>query len=162
MRRIVIVLGVASLALVVGCPMPPSPAAQMQTTAIDFNTNVRFGRMELAIEHVAPKEREEFMEHRKGWGSTVHLADYEMVGAHMKSEEDAEVSVRYSWYRPDQGDLHLTTVRQKWKELKGDWMLVAEARSDGDLGIFGEPVPLQDQSRAPANVQFPTVRFGND
>jgi hypothetical protein len=160
MRRIVILLGAASIAFATGCPMPPSPAADMQNAAIELNTNIRFGRMELAIEHVAPTAREDFLAHRRAWGNSVQLADYEMVGAHMeKGDEAAEVSVRYSWYRSDQDELHLTTVRQKWKQLKGDWMLVSEARADGDPGLFGEAVPMQGEPEPPRNAQFPTVRF---
>ena len=156
MRQVVVSALAASL--LAGCPMPPSPAARMQEAAIELNTNVRFGRMELAIEHVAPKERDEFISHRKAWGSILQLADYEMVGARMKDEDNAEVSVKYAWYRPEEGDLHTTVVRQRWKDTKGSWLLVAEARIDGDLGLFGEAVPPPPQ-RSRENVQFPTVQF---
>jgi hypothetical protein len=159
MRRMLFALAPLVLA---GCPMPPSAGARMQEAAMELNTNTRFGRMELAVEHVAPTEREEFIAHRRGWGSRIHLADYEMVGARMgKNDEDAEVSVKYAWYRPDEGDLRTTIVRQKWHDHKGDWQLVGEARVEGDLGLFGEPIP--PPAVAPrGNVQFPTVRLGND
>jgi len=150
-----------SLGLLTGCPMPLSPAARMQEAAIELNTNSRFGRMELAVEHVAPTERDEFVAHRRGWGSRVQLADYEMVGARMKGDDDAEISVRYSWYHPDDGDLHTTVVRQKWKDHKGDWVLVGEARLDGDLGLFGEAVPAPPP-RPHENLQFPTVQFAGE
>jgi hypothetical protein len=144
-----------------GCPMPPSPAARMQEAAIELNTNTRFGRMELAIERVAPAARDEFIAHRKGWGNALQLADYEMVGARMNDEDNAEVSVKYAWYRPDDNDLHTTIVRQKWKDTKGAWLLVAEARVDGDLGLFGEAVAAPPP-RPRENVQFPTVRFSGE
>jgi hypothetical protein len=155
--RTLLALAVASSVLA-GCPMPPTPAARMQEAAIDLNTNIRFGRMELAMEHVAPSERDEFIAHRRGWGSSLQLADYEMVGARMHDEDNAEVSVKYAWYRPEDGDLHTTVVRQRWKDTKGSWLLVAEARIDGDLGLFGEAVaPPPPRSRE--NAQFPTIRF---
>ena len=55
----------------------------MQEAASDFNTNVRFGRMSLAVEKVSPKEREDFLARRKQWGERVQLADYELVSAKM-------------------------------------------------------------------------------
>jgi hypothetical protein len=152
------VLAALAASLLAGCPMPPTPAARMQDAAIELNTNSRFGRMELAMERVAPAERDEFIAHRRGWGSALQLADYEMVGARMADEDNAEVSVKYAWYRPDDGDLHTTIVRQRWKDTKGAWLLVAEARIDGDLGLFGEPVAAPPP-RPRENVQFPTVQF---
>jgi hypothetical protein len=163
MRPLALALGTLSLLALPACPMPPSQAARMQEAATDLNTNVRFGRMELAMEHVAPDARESFISHRRLWGSRIHLADYELVGASMKDDDNAEVSVKYAWFHPDEGDLHTTVVRQKWHDRKGDWLLVGEARIDGDEGLFGE-APLNPGAAAPQrprhqSVQFPTVRF---
>src|SRR5258706_5883318 len=60
------------------CPAPQTPGARMQEAATDLNTHTRFGRMELAMEHVAPTEREEFLQHRRAWGGIGRIADYEM------------------------------------------------------------------------------------
>ena len=105
-RLLLAALGASTFALA-GCPMPPSSAARVREAATDLNTNTRFGRMESARDQsaVAPSEREDFVAHRRAWGkSAPGLADYEMVGAHMaKDENDAEVSVRYSWVPPGRG-----------------------------------------------------------
>jgi hypothetical protein len=142
------------------CPAPQTTGARMQEAANDLNTNMRFGRVELAMERVAPAAREEFLQHRRGWGSSVRLADYELVGARLTAESDADVTVRVAWYRPDEQDLRITTVRQRWHDEKGDWMLVGEIRLDGELGLLGEPNPPQAPREPTKHAQFPTVRIG--
>src|SRR5580700_2648779 len=108
MRRAAFAIAAAiSLSTLVGCPMPPSNAARMQQAASDFNTDVRFGRNELAVERVAPLEREDFLKRRKGWGKTITLADYELVGAKLVDEDHAEVSIKYDWYHSDENELHV-------------------------------------------------------
>ncbi len=147
--------------LLAGCPHQ-SPAARMQETASDLNLNTRFGRMELAAESVAPKAKEQFFLRRRGWGGKVRIADYELSGMRMaKNEEDADVFVKIAWFKVDEGDLHVTTLQQKWHDFKGDWKLVSEERLDGDIGLLGEPAPPPAQPSAPKPSQFPTIRLGH-
>lgn len=146
-----------------GCPVAhQSPPARAQEAATELNVNTRFGRMELAAEHVAPDAREAFMERRRAWGNNVRVADYELAGFHMKGETDAEMLVRVAWYRVDQGELRSTLVKQKWHDFKGSWKLVDEGRADGDPGLLGDAVapPPGAQSGAPRNARFPTIRLG--
>jgi hypothetical protein len=148
----------ASLVLA-ACINQPTGAAKVQETAQELNTNTRFGRLELATEKVAQKARADFLQKHAGWGGKVRIADAEMVGLRMKGEEDAEVSVRVAWYRPDEDELRMTVLRQQWHDFKGDWMMTDESRADGELGLLGEPV----ERRAPRpveHVQFPTIRIG--
>jgi hypothetical protein len=135
----------------------------MQEAAIDLNINARFGRMELASERVAPKGREDFFGHRQGWGGRVRIADTEVAGMKMMNgDSDAEVTVRVAWFRPDEGELHVTTLRQKWHDFTGDWKVVGETRTDGDVGLIGERVmAAPDAPRERTNAHFPTVRIGN-
>jgi hypothetical protein len=152
-------LAAAALApLLTACPMPLSNAARMQEAASDFNTNVRFGRMSLAVEKVAPKEREEFLAHRRGWGETLQLADYELLSAKMVKDGEAEVVVKYDWYVVTAGDLHTTTIRQTWGDHLGTWLLEREERDAGAMGLFGEPT---SEPARPRTTQFPTVRLGD-
>ena len=159
MRIVYTLLAFAVIALP-ACPAPQTAGARMQEAANDLNTNMRFGRIELAVERVAPAERETFMEHRRGWGSNVRIADYEMMAAKLTADSDADVTLRVAWYRPDEQDLRTTTVKQHWRDQKGDWQLVSEARIDGDVGLLGEPRPAPDPQDAPRHAQFPTIRIG--
>ena len=163
-------VGLAALPLtfaLLGCPVGhQSGPARAQEAATELNVNSRFGRMELAAERVSPAQREAFLERRKSWGANVRVADYELAGFKMKGEADAEMIVKVSWYRIDEGDLRTTLLKQKWHDFKGDWKLVAEARADGDLGLIGEPAPLPtakastDPATARRATQFPTIRLG--
>ena len=59
----------------------------------------------------------------------------------------------------NEGDLKVTTLKQKWHDFKGDWKLTDESRIDGEIGLLGEPPPpAADQ--APKRTQFPTIRLG--
>ena len=136
-------------------------AAAVQESATELNLNTRFGRMEMALERVAAKEREEFIRVHKGWGGRVRIADCELAGLRMTTKEEAEVSVRVAWYSPDEQELRQTTLRQTWHDHKGDWLLEKETRIDGDVGLMGEKiVPVAAPHRE--NTQFPTVRLGDD
>lgn len=153
-------LAFASSLFLLGCPHQ-SPPARAQEAATELNVNTRFGRMELAAERVAPAAREAFLARRKSWGGNVRVADYELASFRMKGETDAEMVVKVAWYRIDEGDLHITMLKQKWHDFRGDWRLVDEQRAEGDVGLIGEPVPAAEPARTGSkNAQFPTIRLG--
>lgn len=141
-----------------GCSALPNPMAKAQEAAQDFNTNTRYGRNEIAIEHVAPAARDSFLSHHHGWGAKVQIADVELEGLHRKSDHDAEVTVRVSWYRPEEQDLHTTTLKQTWHDQNG-WQLTGEERIEGEVGLLGEAVVFQTPPEPKSTPQFPTVRL---
>lgn len=151
-----------------GCAIvaPMSAQARAQETATELNTHSRFGRMELATEHVDPAQREAFLGRHKSWGNAIRVADYEMAGFKMKGDNDAETLVRVSWYRVENGDLRNTLIKQSWKQVKGDWRLVEEVRAEGDAGLIGDPTPPpvvdpDAPATPPAKKHFPTIRLGS-
>jgi len=158
MRRISL-LPVAML--LVGCPAPPTGLARAQQTAQEFNMDARFGRTELAMDHVAKDLREEFASHHRDWGTSVRVADVELTGLRAHGDHDMEALVRVGWFRPEEEELHVTTLKQKWHE-KDAWQLVSEQRQDGDMGLLGEPVVFQAPQTPRPHAQFPTVRLGGD
>lgn len=146
-----------------GCIAAAHGPVKAQETALDLNVHARFGRMELATELVAPKSRVEFIEHRKGWGGKVRIADTEMAGLRMVDEDNADIAVKVAWYDMSQQELRVTTLRQKWHSFKGDWKLVSEARTDGDAGLIGDgvaPLPGREAPAKSKNARFPTVHLG--
>lgn len=155
-------LTAASLSLfALGCPLGgQSKPARAQEAALELNLNARFGRMELAAEHVSPKARDQFFDRRKGWGNNIRVADYDLTGLKMQGEEDAETFVKVAWYRANEGDLRMTTLKQKWHEFKGDWKLTDEQRVEGDLGLLGEAPAPAASNTPPKRSQFPTVYLG--
>jgi hypothetical protein len=152
----------ASLAM--GCGLAgQSKPAKAQEAALELNLNARFGRMEMAAEHISPKARDGFFERRRAWGGSVRVADYDLTGLKITGEDDAESYVKIAWYRANEGDLRVTTVKQKWhSDAKGDWKLTEEQRVDGDVGLLGEPPPAPAAAPAvPRRSQFPTIYLGS-
>src|SRR5262245_46784498 len=86
----------ASLA---GCIAPPSSAQRLNDAAYELNTATRFGRMDIATEHVAALCREEFARRHAEWGRSVRIVDLEFGGASI-TKEGAEVLVTVTWQRP--------------------------------------------------------------
>src|SRR5579864_869474 len=101
MRRLVLLSLAAALA---ACLAPPGAMARAQEAAQEFNLDARFGRIEMAMDRVAPAARDEFAAHHKAWGTAVRVADIELAGMHAHGEHEVEVIVRVAWYRPDQQD----------------------------------------------------------
>jgi hypothetical protein len=167
--RFVLAAAAATLSMfALGCPLGgQSKPARAQEAALELNMNARFGRMEIAAERVAPKARDAFFDRRKGWGGTIRVADYDLTGLRMQGEDDAETFVKVAWYRANQPDLRVTTLKQRWHDFKGDWKLTEEARIDGDLGLLGEaPAPVVaptngEPAAAPKRQQFPTIYLGS-
>lgn len=156
---------ILSLALalpLVACMMPPQGAALVQQTAQQFNFDMRFGRVELAVEQIAPKYEKDFTKKHRGWGGPIHVTDAETIGMHMKGQEDCDVAVRIGWYRIEQGELRTTFVKQHWHLYPRGWLLDAEDRTDGDIGALGENVQVVEPDGPVRNAQFPTVRLGTD
>ncbi len=145
-----------------GCAGQSRPA-RMQEAASELNLNARFGRMELASEHVAPEGRPAFFGHRKVWGSSVRIVDSELVGVSFdKDESIAKAMVRVAWQPVDDGDMRLTTIRQTYKDKTTGWFLISEERAEGDTGLFGERAEAPVDAPAPKSrkSKFDTIRLG--
>jgi hypothetical protein len=143
----------------VGCAPPQGSLASAQEAAQELNLDARFGRSEIAMDHVAPDAREDFAAHHRGWGTTVRIADVELAGMRAHGEHDVDVLVHVAWYRPEQQELRSTTLKQGWRDKNG-WQLVAEQRLDGDMGLLGEPVVIETPTEERPPAQFPTIHLG--
>lgn len=147
---------------VCGCLSQLTGAAAAQEAAQELNVNTRFGRMQLAIEHVDGKVRDKFARSHGAWGGPVRIADSELAGVRLAAKDQAEVFVRVAWYNVDQQELHVTTLRQTYKDHKGDWLLEKEDRVEGDPGLLGDPVVAVAPPTPRTNAQFATVRIGGE
>src|SRR5689334_7032024 len=141
-----------------GCGASKSSGSVLQESAQEMNVHMRFGRTEAALEYVAAREREQFVKRHNGWGGRVRVADLEMIGMRLQTENDASILVRVGWYRPEQQELKQTTVKQTWRVEKGAWQLTGEERADGDVGLLGEAVLIELPAPREA-AQFPTLRI---
>ena len=97
-----------------------SPAAKLNDAVQETNMAMRMGRNDIALEHVAGDGRAQFIAHHKTWGAEVSIVDLEFGGVEKMTSDEAVVLVTFSWFRPSEGSLRNTVVRQTWKNDKGD------------------------------------------
>jgi len=78
----------------------------------------------------------------------------------MKGDDDAEILVKVSWFRPEEGDL---ASRPSARVARLQRRLEAHSREriERDLGLIGETISRSDNPREPTqHAQFPTIRIG--
>ncbi len=147
-------LGLVGLVLALaGCVGNPT-TTQISDNARDLNLALRFGRTDVALQLTDEAAREAFRQRHAQWGNGIQVMDYEIVSMAMSSPTEAEVQVDYQWNRLEESTLRVTRVAQEWKNGDGGWRLTRERRIAGELGLFGEVMPLQQAPRGDAH--FPT------
>src|SRR5262245_24208468 len=107
------------LLFMAACSGAMTPRAKLDDTVQETNTAIRFGRSDIAVENVAPAARKAYVDHHKAWGSDVRIVDVEYAGTEKVTGEEAIVFVSFGWYRPNEGVLRATTVKQTWRNDKG-------------------------------------------
>jgi hypothetical protein len=140
-----------------GCIGGISPAAKLDDAVKETNDAARFGRTDLAVERVLPASRAAFAKRHRLWGSEVRVVDVEYGGLEKMSEGEAVIVVGFGWFRPAEGVLRTTMVRQTWRNDRGrgPWYLDTEERVGGDVGLLGEAVTLVKPDKK--NAQFETT-----
>jgi len=112
------------------------------------------------LEKVAPAAKAAFVKAHSSWGGRITIADTELGNFKMSNTEDAEMTLRVTWYNAADQELRSTLLRQKWHGKGGNWLLTSEDRIDGDIGLLGEQVVVQAPEQVLTHAQFPTVRIG--
>jgi hypothetical protein len=142
---------------VMACSGALTPRAKLDDTVQETNTAVRFGRSDIAAENVAPSARKAYFDRHKSWGGDVRIVDVEYAGTEKVTSEEAVVLVSFGWYRPTEGVLRSTTLKQTWRNEKGTgpWKLCEEERASGDLGLLGESITVLKPEKK--NAQFETT-----
>ncbi|MDI1427860.1 hypothetical protein [Polyangium sorediatum] len=132
-------LALLLLALVpLGCVMPNTPTDKLMDAAYDHNTALRFGRMDLAREHVAASARDAWAKRHASWRDRVRVLDLELADIRMKTRDEAEVHVRVEWQRPDEAELRTTELVQRWRNASG-WHVATEECASGDTALLDRP-----------------------
>jgi hypothetical protein len=130
-----------------GCIAPTSGTQKLADTAYDMNNASRFGRMDVALEHVAMKSREQFQKEHAGWMRNARIVDIDFNGIQVKKDGDGEVSVTLTWQRADESTTRTTTLVQRWTETRNVWTMASE-EAKGDEGLLGEKEKAKDASDA--------------
>jgi hypothetical protein len=134
-----VLAGTGLVALMLACA-PPTPAQKATDAARELNMAARWGNMTEAMGRADPKVRLEFAKKRATWHSNVRILETELTGLNMKDATHATVHVDVSWMFSDDPTLRVTRLKQEWSDAEGKWVLLAEKRVGGDLGLFGEEV----------------------
>ena len=118
--------------------MPQTPTDKLMDAAYDHNTALRFGRMDIAREHVVASARESWAQRHASWGGRVRVVDLELADVRMKTRDEAEVRVRVEWQRIDEAELRTTELVQKWRNASG-WHVHTEECASGDTALLERP-----------------------
>ena len=138
-----------------GCIAPTSGAQKLADTAYDLNNATRFGRMDVALEHVAVKSREQFQKEHAGWMRNARIVDIDFNGIQVKKDGVGEVVVTLTWQRADEATTRTTSLVQRWTETRNVWTMASE-EAKGDEGLLGEtPKDATTTPAAPAKPERP-------
>lgn len=134
MKHAALALALLGLA---GCIAPTSGTQKLADSAYDMNNATRFGRMDVALEHVAPKAREEFQKQHAGWSRLARIVDIDFNGIQVRKDGVGEVVVTLTWQRADEATTRTTSLVQRWTETRNVWSMISEEER-GDTGLLGE------------------------
>ena len=158
-RRIPSGVIVAALVLVAAGCMGQTKMAKLQDATSDYNTAMRFGRMDVATALVESSELGEFATRHAAWGGDIRVMDVEYGGIQLVDEDNAVVLVTVAWHRVSEPFLRTTQLAQEWSFGYGGWKLKNETRTAGDVGLIGEPIePTQPQSLPDMHYPSVTIR----
>lgn len=123
---------------------------RLRDSVVGYNDELRFGRMDLAVQRVAPPLRAAFVGGHYRWGREITIADAELVNVEAVGEDyDRAVSfVTFRWYATGSTIVRETLVRQEWVKDHSTYALVAEAVIDGDPILLAIPDGFRPEASA--------------
>jgi hypothetical protein len=160
MRTLALALALVASA---GCfPPGANGGAKLAEVAYDMNVATRFGRIDIAMDHVAPTSVETFMAQHASWGRSLRVLDVEFAGVRMLPNGEARVDVLVMWQRVNGATLRTTQLAQTWRDHTGRWLVVKEEEAGGDVGLLDEPAPPAAGKTDAANADGtrPTAAVG--
>lgn len=130
--------------MLVACGATAPSTVRARDSIREFNTQTRFGRIELAAQNVAPEYQHAYAEHRRQWNALYHVTDVtlselrEVPGDPPRMDAVAQVA----WYRSDVNEVDGTTVAQTWTARGGSYVLTEEHVLGGNPALF-DPTPRE-------------------
>ena len=97
-----------------------------------FNEGVRWQRYEVAAVSIPPRERSKFVEMMDERSEDLKITDYEIVRVDRRTDKEAQVQVKVSWYKDREGTLHQTHAMQIWQRKGKTWLMIDQSRFRGD------------------------------
>ena len=144
--RHVLRLGLVVLALG-GCLASRTLTDKLMDAAYDHNVAIRFGRMDIALEHVSASLRDDWVRRRVAWNGGVRVVDVELDAVQFDGKGGANVRVHVAWQRVDEVELRATDLSQQWSMDAGQWKLVKEDCASGDASLLALPKAGSEKNR---------------
>ena len=69
-----------------GCMGNFSPSQRVQDAANDLTTAAHFGRMDVAIEQVNHKTRDDYIRQHASWGTAIRIVDCDLTAMRMRDK----------------------------------------------------------------------------
>ena len=128
-----------------------STSRQLTDQVYAFNDEIRWARIDLATERVAPDYRTEFVLAHRMWGHDIQIADADMT--HVQIADDSETAtslVTFAWYDERTMRLHSTVVQQRWTKTDDNFLLAGEEIVGGDETLLADPPVETEEATAAA------------
>ena len=129
MRRILAAIAIVAFA---GCAAAPKKGEDLMESVMTYNEGVRWDRLTAAASRVPPAEREDFVDERDELSEDLEITDWEVKRVTDRSDHQAYVHVKYTWYKSDEGIVHETHAKQSWERKGKAWLIVDERRTRGE------------------------------
>jgi hypothetical protein len=152
----------AALALVLsGCTLLDNigPQNRLSDQVHILNDEVRWGRIDLAAQRVAPAHRRAFVAQHRAWGRAVRIADADVSNLEMNLPDGRSASiVTYSWVDEATMELFTTSVRQLWVGEGEGFLLLSEEIVGGQPTLLPGAPTAPDPEAAPEDADaLPTA-----
>jgi hypothetical protein len=105
--------------------------AELSESIRQFNDGMRWERFAAAASAIPPRERAQFVDDMDERAGDLKITDYEVVKVDSRSEREARVQVKLSWYKASEGTVHETHAIQTWERHGKAWWMVDEIRLRG-------------------------------
>jgi hypothetical protein len=142
-----------------GCLLPPTSSQLLAESADDLASAARFGRTDVAIEHVKDTARDDYTRKHAAWGRTIRIVDYEFSGMSKRKDGDADVFITVSWQLVNETTMRATEIGQRWTDKRGTWWLIAEDERGGDPGLLAGLAPTKEGEAAAPQPPAPPSRY---
>lgn len=121
-----------------GCLLQNISASEsLRDSVVGLNDELRWQRMDLAVDRVAPGFRSQFLQSHQRWGRDVQVADTELLRVRIDDESGNATSlVAVRWYSMRTMTLHQTTMEQSWERAGRHFVLTDESIVEGDERIL--------------------------
>jgi hypothetical protein len=137
--------------LLTGCLINNMSAGErLKDSVVGLNDEIRWARIDLAVQRVHPEFKAEYVANHHAWGENIQIADMDLLNMQLDDDMDAAMSVvAVSWYRYETMTIHRTVVQQKWELVSRSFVLRDERVLSGDPDLLAPPDEPEPEPDSP-------------